>query len=289
MVRRRWSIALVSLGLVVGLISPAVGQRGESTNTQPAANAKPVAAFRVYLVDGRDPTAVLLDGTPSADSDGTIVSYQWLFGDGTSGSGAQVEHTYPRVGEFDVSLVVIDDRGASHMTSRTIDLNGLLPRGETGREDAESRPRTPAPSSAPVGNTVGSRAPEFALPTLDGDVVKLSTYLGQAVVVDFWFQTCSACVAALPHLEELEAQYGASGLVVIIVVLDRDPSGPRAFFSGSKDDGFVVVHEHDYARPTRTAYGVKGTPHAFLVDRSGVIRFSGKPNYLTAEYVAKWL
>jgi peroxiredoxin len=281
MAKNRWSIALVSLGLVVGLVGPAAGQTID--------NARPVAVFRAYLVNGGDPTTVLLDGTPSADSDGTIVTHQWAFGDGTTGSGAQVEHTYPRIGEFDVSLVVIDNRGASHMTSRTIDLDGLLPRGETSREDAESRPQTPAPSSAPVGNEVGDRAPEFALPTLDGDVVKLSAYLGQVVVVNFWFGTCSACVAALPHLKELEAQYGTSGLVVIIVVLDRDPSGPNEFFSGSAYDGFVVVHEHDYARPTRTAYGVKGTPHAFLVDRSGVIRFSGKPNYLTAEYVAKWL
>jgi thiol-disulfide isomerase/thioredoxin len=281
MARRRGSTALFFVSLVIGLMSPAAGQTIE--------NATPVAAFRAYLADGDAPTTVFLDGTPSADSDGTIVSYQWLFGDGTTGSGAQVEHTYPRIGEFDVSLVVIDDRGAPRMTSRTIDLAVLVQRGETSREDAEPRPRAPTPSSAPVGNAVGNRAPEFALPTLDGDVAKLSAYLGQVVVVDFWFQTCSGCVATIPHLEELEARYGAEGLVVIIVVLDRDPSDPKRFFSGDAYGGFVVVHEHDVERPTRTAYGVKGTPHVFLIDRSGVIRFSGKPNQLTAELAAKWL
>lgn len=125
---------------------------------------------------------------------------------------------------------------------------------------------------------MGNRAPEFALPSLDGEAVKLSAYLGQIVVVEFWFQTCSPCVASLPRLEEVKAQYGTSGLVIIIVVLDRDPSGPKEFFSGSEYDAFIVVHESDNARPTRTAYGVTGTPHASLVDRSGVIRFSGKPN-----------
>lgn len=279
--KRRWSTALVFISLVAGLMGTVAGQTIE--------NATPVAAFRAYLADGGAPTTVFLDGTPSVDSDGKIVSYQWLFGDGTTGSGAQVEHTYPRTGEFEISLVVIDDRGAPHMTSRTIDLAVLIPQGESSREDADPRPQPPAPSSAPVGNAVGHRAPEFALPTLDGDVAKLSAYLGQVVVIDFWFQTCSGCIATIPHLEELEARYGAEGLIVIIVVLDRDPSGPREFFSGDAYDGFVVLHEHDVERPTRTAYGVKGTPHAFLIDRSGVIRFSGKPDYLTAELAAKWL
>ena len=281
MTRRRRNMALLLSGLVIGLVGLAVGQSVD--------NAKPVAGFRAYLADASDPTTVFLDGTASADSDGTIITYQWGFGDGTIGSGAQVEHTYSRIDKFAATLLVIDDRGASDKTTQTIDLNGLGPRGETDREEAESRPQTLAPNSAPAGNEVGNRAPEFALPTLDGDAVKLSAYLGQIVVVEFWFQTCSHCVASLPHLKEVEAQYGASGLVVIIVVLDRDPSGPKEFFSGSEYDAFIVVHEYDNARPTRTAYGVKGTPHAFLVDRSGVIRFSGKPDDLTADDVAKWL
>jgi len=284
----RWGIALAALGLFVALAAPTVGQSGGSTDIQPAANAKPVAAFHVYTVSEAASTTVLLDGAPSADSDGTIVSYQWSFGDGTSSSGAQVEHTYPRVDAYQVSLVVVDDDGASHITSRRIDLSELEQRDETSQGGSPS-PRAPASSSAPVGNQVGNRAPEFALPTLDGDVAELSTYLGQVVVLDFFFQTCSGCVSSLPHLRELEAQYEASGLVVVIVVLDRDPSGATALFAGSEYDGFVLVHEHDFSRPTRTAYGVKGTPHAFLIDRTGVIRFSGSPTGLTAEHVARWL
>jgi len=289
MKNHRWGISLAALGLFVALAAPAVGQSGVSTDIQPAANAKPVAAFHAYLASGGASTKVLLDGAPSADSDGTIVSYQWSFGDGTSGSGAQVEHTYPRVDAYQVSLVVVDDDGASHITSRRIDLRELEQRDETSQGGSPSPQRTPAPSSAPVGNQVGNRAPDFALPTLDGGVATLSTYLGQVVVLDFFFQTCSGCVSSLPHLRELKAQYEASGLVVVIVVLDHDPSGATALFAGSEYDGFVLVHEHDFSRPTRTAYGVKGTPHAFLIDRTGVIRFSGLPTGLTAELVSKWL
>ena len=287
--RHRWAIVLAALGLFIMVAAPATGQRDDSAYTQPAANVKPIAAFRAYLTDDGVSTKVLFDGTPSTDSDGTIVTHQWVFGDGTTGSGAQVEHTYPRVAGYQVSLVVVDDDGASHITSRRIDLSELEQRGTASQGGSPSPSRTPAPSSAPVGNQVGDRAAEFALPTLDGDVIRLSTYLGQVTVIDFWFQTCSGCIATLPHLEELRAQYEAEGLIVVIVVLDRDPSAAKAFFAGSEHNGLIVVHEHDSARPTRTAYGVKGTPHAFLVDRSGVIRFSGKPNFLTADLIAKWL
>jgi len=277
MMKLRWGVALVLLSLVVGPLDPVAGQSTE--------NARPIATFHAYLIDENTPTTVLLDGTPSIDPDGTLVSYQWLFGDGTTGSGAEVEHTYPGRGEFAVTLVVIDDRGASHMTSRTIDLNELKQRDETSWNTADSLPRAPAP----VGNTVGARAPEFTLPTLDGDSAKLSTYLGKLIVLDFWFQTCSACISTLPHLEEIHAQYNAQGLVIIVVVLDRDPSGPEEFFASGEYADFVVVHEHDASRPTRTAYGVKGTPHTFLIDRSGVIRFSGRPNHLTPQLIAKWV
>ncbi len=293
MTEHRWGIMLVVLGLLLAFAAPAVAQRDDdpppTTQSTTTSNAMPVAAFNAYLADGGGSTTVLFDATPSADSDGTIVSYQWLFGDGTSGTGAEVEHTYPRVDEYEVSLVVVDNGGASHITSKRIDLSTLGRRGST--MPSASAPSTPAPSpsSAPVGNAVGNRAPDFALPTLDGDIARLSEYLGQVVVIDFFFGTCSGCIATLPHLVELEAHFEATGVVVIVIVLDRDPASVSPLFGSSEYEGLTVVHEHDSTRPTRTAYGVKGTPHAFLIDKHGVIRFSGSPTGLSIELVARWL
>lgn len=141
MTRQKWNIALQLPGLVIGLVGPGVGQSVD--------NAKPVASFRAYLADESDPTTIFLDGTASADADGTIVTYQWVFGDGTIGSGAQVKHTYSWIGEFAATLLVTDDRGAFDMTSQTIDLNDLVPRGVTDQEEAEPYPQTLAPSSPP--------------------------------------------------------------------------------------------------------------------------------------------
>lgn len=47
----------------------------------------------------------------SSDPDGTIATYAWTFGDGTTGSGVAPTHTYPTAGEYTVGLVVEDNAG----------------------------------------------------------------------------------------------------------------------------------------------------------------------------------
>jgi PKD repeat protein len=59
----------------------------------------------------------------SSDPDGTIVSYAWTFGDGTTGSGATVSRTYAAGGAFTVTLIVADNAGATSQTSHTVTVN----------------------------------------------------------------------------------------------------------------------------------------------------------------------
>jgi len=70
------------------------------------------------IADAGDPylvqinCSVDLDGSASYHPDGTIVSYDWSFGDNTTGSGVSVSHAYTAVGIYDVNLTVTDNRGA---------------------------------------------------------------------------------------------------------------------------------------------------------------------------------
>jgi RHS repeat-associated protein len=52
----------------------------------------------------------------SADSDGSIISYQWDFGDGSTGSGRNPAHSYAQEGVYNVSLTVTDSGGATNTT-----------------------------------------------------------------------------------------------------------------------------------------------------------------------------
>jgi len=71
------------------------------------------------MVGPPDPTTaninvpIMFDGSASSDPDGTIVSYDWDFGDGQNGSGAMVSHPYAASGTYTVTLTVTDDSGAT--------------------------------------------------------------------------------------------------------------------------------------------------------------------------------
>lgn len=54
---------------------------------------------------------VMFDATGSSDSDGIIISYLWDFGDGDTGTGARIAHSYRNPGTYTVNLTVIDGSG----------------------------------------------------------------------------------------------------------------------------------------------------------------------------------
>ena len=56
-------------------------------------------------------TVITFDGSGSFDPDGNIVSYDWDFGDGNTGTGVSPTNTYAAAGDYTVTLVVTDDAG----------------------------------------------------------------------------------------------------------------------------------------------------------------------------------
>lgn len=70
---------------------------------------------------GKLPLPVTFDGSGSRTNwDRTIVSYAWDFGDGTTGTGAVVSHTYTRGGVFNATLRVTDSQGGYQVVGTTI-------------------------------------------------------------------------------------------------------------------------------------------------------------------------
>ncbi|MHA7264220.1 PKD domain-containing protein, partial [Arthrobacter sp. TMN-37] len=88
-----------------------------------AANTPPVARF-TETVNG---LGASFDGSTSTDPDGTIASYAWEFGDGTTGTGVKASKTYETAGTYAVKLTVTDDAGATNSTSKTITVAAAPP------------------------------------------------------------------------------------------------------------------------------------------------------------------
>ena len=80
--------------------------------------------------------ALTFDGSGSSDSDGSIVSYDWDFGDGATGTGVSPNHTYATGGTYIVWLTVTDDGGATGTDTTTATIQDII----TGQPSPPSQP-----------------------------------------------------------------------------------------------------------------------------------------------------
>ena len=133
-------------------------------------------------------------------------------------------------------------------------------------------------------------APAFSLVSLDGETVRLADYAGQVVILDFWASWCRPCTRTFPALHEVSEAYAERGVELLVVSLDRKEA---AAFEYLTENGFptenVLWGSLAEARAIKELYGVRGIPRTFLIDRNGLIRFSGYPLRVDAELIEPFL
>jgi PKD repeat protein len=101
-------------------------------------NQPPVARFTAAPLTGTAPLLVSFDASDSYDSDGSIRSYSWDFGDGTTATGVTTSHTFTTttVQTFTITLTVTDDAGATATSTQTIE---VFPAGSPGNNPPTAR------------------------------------------------------------------------------------------------------------------------------------------------------
>ncbi|WP_256297078.1 PKD domain-containing protein [Haloarchaeobius salinus] len=88
--------------------------------TYDASGTPPTASFTASPSSPTTRESLSVDGTGSSDPDGSISSYQWDFGDGTTASGPTATHTYSTPGTYTVTLTATDDDGLTDSATRTV-------------------------------------------------------------------------------------------------------------------------------------------------------------------------
>lgn len=133
-------------------------------------NAPPVAqAGGPYSGITGVPVAITSAG--STDSDGTIVGYNWSYGDNTTGSGATVNKTYATAGTYTVTLTVTDDDGATATDQATVTVSAPSGGGNTAPIAQANGPYT-ATAGVPISlSSLGSS-------DANGTIVSYSWTLG---------------------------------------------------------------------------------------------------------------
>jgi len=103
------------------------GSTASTSATKTVLNRPPVASFTSSPSAPYTSDAVTFNASASYDSDGTIVSYFWTFGDGTNGTGMVVTHSYVENGNYTVTLRATDNDGATASINATKTILDRLP------------------------------------------------------------------------------------------------------------------------------------------------------------------
>lgn len=114
----------------------------------------------------------------------------------------------------------------------------------------------------------GAKAPEIAAKDLEGRPVGRAQLAGKVVLVDFWATWCAPCKIELPVLNGLQQKYGARGLVIVAVSVDKEASNAREF---AKKLGLRMPVVHDAKHTLAERYEPPKMPSSYLIDRKGKV------------------
>jgi peroxiredoxin len=125
------------------------------------------------------------------------------------------------------------------------------------------------PYKAPEPLSDGSLAPDWSLPTLTGDTVRLADLKGKVVLLDFFYKSCAPCCAAMPVLQGLYDKYKDQGFMMIgIDPIDDPEKDEMADFLAKRGITYTILFAE---RELSDTYRIAGYPTLFLLDREGKI------------------
>ena len=130
-------------------------------------------------------------------------------------------------------------------------------------------------------------APDFELPDMNGRPVKLSSFRGKTLVLNFWTKTCKPCLEEMPALAELaKVARGRGDFNVLTVSTDKGPDDVRDTLAVVLQGGeipFTVLFDPE-SEIVGDKYGTKLFPETWIIDPDGIIRarFDGARDWTDA-------
>lgn len=189
----------------------------------------------------------------------------------------------PATGEVDYGLDTnyrnTAGQGNNLSIWHTVKIDGLLPETQyylklrskdaAGKESAQELPPAKTQSMVGTGSSIGKRAPDFTLTSLDGTKYNLAQFSGRKVLLNFWLEGCRACEAEMPLLQSIFNKYSRDDVIVLAVCVRGDPARVR-LYAGTQALTFPVLLD-----PEGTAdalYKSPSFPTTFFIDSTGIIR-----------------
>ncbi|MES2809852.1 MAG: TlpA disulfide reductase family protein, partial [Bacteroidota bacterium] len=120
---------------------------------------------------------------------------------------------------------------------------------------------------------IGALAPDFTQPDADGKLIKLSSFKGKYVLIDFWASWCGPCRAENPNVVKAYQKYKSKNFTILGVSLDR-PNDKEGWLNAVKKDGLEWTQVSDlkyWSNAAAALYYVQSIPANFLLDPNGKI------------------
>ncbi len=122
--------------------------------------------------------------------------------------------------------------------------------------------------------------PEYTLANaVDGETLTNEDLQGKIVVMDFWATWCGPCMAAMPHMLEVQKEYSDKGVQVVGISLDKDA---ETLLGTIKEHGLSWPNHYDEDRTITKQFGVKGIPTIYIMSPEGVVLWRGHPSQMDA-------
>jgi peroxiredoxin len=112
-------------------------------------------------------------------------------------------------------------------------------------------------------------APDFTLPGITKEMISLSDFRGDVVLVNVWATWCPPCVYEMPSMEKLHRQFKSDHFKILAVSIDT--SGARAVAPYMKNHNLTFQALVDPAGTILTIYGINSIPQSFVIDKQGYI------------------
>jgi peroxiredoxin len=121
---------------------------------------------------------------------------------------------------------------------------------------------------------IGQPAPQFTLTDLQGCLVSLSDYSGKIVLLNFWSAEC-------PHAARVDAVVCGLSEQIVVLTIASNANEPISLLRRAAEKRMLAVVLLDPRQETADLYGAETTPHLFLIDEGGLLRYQGALDDIT--------
>ena len=121
---------------------------------------------------------------------------------------------------------------------------------------------------------LGETVPDFALSDTEGKSVRLSSFRGKPVMIHFWSAKCPFVLRYEERFQNITSDYQNQGVTVFAIDSnENEPLDEIKKVAAERKLNYPVLR--DPANQVADQFGAVTTPHVYIIDGEGVLRYEG--------------